>query len=77
MSRGPVEQPLQADARLGAGQRRTWAAVDPTAERQVLTGVLACGIEVVGLLEAARIAVGRAVEHHDGGTGAQLRGRRP
>src|SRR6478609_5177538 len=69
---GAVQQPLQADARLGAREWGTWAAVDTAAEREVLAGVLARRVELVRPLEAARIAVGRAVDHHDGGARTQL-----
>ena len=36
---GAVEQPLEADPRLGPGQRRAGAGVDAAAEREVLAGV--------------------------------------
>ena len=45
---GAVEQPLEPDPGLGAGQRCAGAAVDPTAESQMLARVLALGIEVSG-----------------------------
>ena len=67
---GAVEQPLEPDPGFGAGQRRAGAAVDAAAEGQVLTGVLAVGIERVRILEAARIAVGRPVDHHQRAAGA-------
>ena len=67
---GAVEQPLQSDPGFGAGQRCAGAAVDAAAEGQVLAGVLALGIEGVRILEAARVAVGGPVDHHQRAAGA-------
>ena len=52
------------DARLGARKRRAGARVGAVAERDVLAGVGAVDVELVGVLEAARVAVRGAVEHH-------------
>lgn len=60
--RGTVQQPLDRDSGFGSGQRRAGTAVDATPERQMLAGVLARRVEGVRIVEAARIAVGRAVE---------------
>ena len=67
---GAVEQPLEPDPGLGTRQRSAGAAVDAAAEGQVLAGVLAVGVERVRILEAARIAVGRTVDHHQRAAGA-------
>src|SRR6201991_4348092 len=68
--RGAIEQPLEPDPGFRAGQRGAGAAVDAAAEGQMLTGVLAVGIEGVRILEASRIAVGRPVDHHERAAGA-------
>jgi len=51
--RGAVEQTLEPDPGLGAGQRRAGTAVDSAAEGEVLAGVLAIRVEGVRILEAA------------------------
>ena len=53
----PVEDAFDADPALGPGERRARAGVDAVAERDVLAGVDAVGVELVGALEAARVAV--------------------
>ena len=45
---------------------------DAVPERDVLAGVRAVGLELVGRLEAARVAVRRAGEHHHGGAGGDV-----
>ena len=59
-----VEDALEADARFGARERRARTGVDAVTERDVLPRVRAVDVELVGVLEAAGIAVGGAVEHH-------------
>ena len=68
---GPVQQPFQSDPGLRAGQRCAGAAVNAAAERQVLARVLALGIESVGVLEPARVAVGGPVDHHHRAAGTE------
>ena len=66
MSRHAVEEALDADAGLGAGERRAGARVDAVSEREVLARVGAVDVELGGVVEVARIAVRGAVEHHHG-----------
>src|SRR4051794_35612150 len=68
---GAIQQPLEADAGLRARQRGTGAAVDAATERQVLACVLALGVKRVRILEAPRVAVGRAVDDHQRAPGAE------
>lgn len=56
---GAIEQTLEPDARFGTCQRSAGTTVDAAAEGRVLTGVLAVGIEGVGILEPPRVSVGR------------------
>src|SRR3981081_2218102 len=67
---GPVEQSLEPDPGLGAGQRCTGAAVDSAPEREVLARVLAFGVERVRILETARVTIGGTVDHHQRAAGA-------
>ena len=55
----PVEQALDGDASLRAGERGTRADVRAAAEREVLTRVGALDVEVGRTLEVTRIAVRR------------------
>ena len=72
MSPMPRQQPLDADARLGPGQRATGAGVRPPAEGEVLLGVRAVHAELVRVVEAARVAARGAVQHHDAGAGRDV-----
>src|SRR6478672_8904849 len=67
--RHAVEEALDADAGLGAGQRCAGAGVDAVAEGEMLACIRAFDDEVAGIVEKARVAVGGAVEHHDGRAG--------
>src|SRR6476646_11429190 len=67
---GAIPQAFEADPGLGAGQRRAGAAVDAATEGEVLAGVLAFGVERVGIFEAAWVAIGGPVEHHQRAAGA-------
>src|ERR1700720_4666018 len=66
---GAVQQTLQAHPGFGAGERCAGAAVDAASEGEVLAGVLAVRVEGVRVLETARVAVGGAVDHHQGAAG--------
>src|SRR5436309_10685702 len=68
---GAIQQSLESDAGLRPRERGAWTAVDAATERQVLARVLAFGVEAVRILETARVAVGRAVDHHHRATGAE------
>src|SRR6185312_695885 len=67
-----VEEPLDRDTGLGPGKRGARAAVNAPAERQVLARVLAGGVERVGIIEAARVAISGTVEHHHRFAGAEI-----
>ena len=57
---------------FGPRERRAGTGVDAVAERDVLARVRAVELELVGALEAARVAVGGAVEHHHGRAGRDV-----
>src|SRR6187431_2995660 len=59
-----VEDPLEADAPLDAGERAARARVGTTSEGDVALHVLAVDAELGRALEAPRIAVGGPVEQH-------------
>src|SRR5439155_1671812 len=61
-----VEDALDADAPLGARQRGAGSRMGAAPEGDVLPGVGTLEPELRGALEAARIAVRRAVEQHHG-----------
>src|SRR5262245_64513117 len=67
-----VEDPLEADLRLGAGERAARAGVGAAAEGDVLLAVGAADAELGGGLETPRVAVDRTVQEHDGGAGGDL-----
>ena len=54
------------------GERRAGARVDAVTEGHVLARVDAVDPELVGVVEAARVAVGGAVHHHERGSGREL-----
>src|SRR3954462_11265850 len=63
----PVENPLNADPALHAGERSAGARVDTAAERDVLADVFPVKLELMRVLEAVRIAVrGAGTDHHRG-----------
>src|SRR4029079_15932014 len=59
-----VEQPLDAYPSLRAREWRAGTRVDPVAEREALTRAHTVDDEGIGVLEAARVAIRGAVEHH-------------
>src|SRR4051812_20527291 len=61
-----LEQTFDADVALGPRERRTRTRVHTVPERDVLPGVRAIQPELLGRLEAARVTVRGAVEHHYG-----------
>src|SRR3989442_1523034 len=61
----PIEDPLEADLRLGARERAARAGMVAAAEGDVLLGVGAVDPELGGALETPRVPVGRAVQHHE------------
>ena len=65
MSRCPVEQPLDRDARLRPRQRRSRAGVNAVAEGDVPADVLPGRTELGRALELARVAVGGTVGQED------------
>src|SRR4051794_19265035 len=67
-----VEQRLERDLRLQAGEWRAHAEVDPLAEGEMGAGVAPSDVESVGPSELALIPVGRRVEHADSGPGRDL-----
>ena len=67
-----VEHSLDADACFRTSERRAGAGVDAVPERDVLAGVHPIGSELVGVLEAARVAVGRPGDHHHRGAGGDV-----
>ena len=67
-----VEDALEADPALGAGQRTAGAGVGAPAEGDVGGGVRAVDAELVRALEPAGVAVGGAVEEHQRRAGRDL-----
>jgi hypothetical protein len=65
----PVEDPVEADPRFGARQCLTRTRVDAATERHVIAGVRALDVELVGLVEVARVAIDRARHDHQRGPG--------
>src|SRR5450756_318085 len=65
----PVEQPLDRDAHLRPGKRRSRAGVNAVAEGDVAAYVLPVHPELGRALELARVEVGGAVRQEDLGAG--------
>ena len=68
----PGQESLNADPRLGPGQRPAGTGVWPAPEGQVLLRVGAVDLELRRVLEAAGIATGGAVEDHHRGAGGDV-----
>src|SRR5262245_63121343 len=60
----PREEPLEADARLGAGETGAGTEVLAVTEGDVLPGIDALGIEAFGIGEDVRVAGGGAGHRH-------------
>ena len=68
--RHPVQDALDRDAALDPGKRSARAGVDSAGKGHVLAHVLAAQVELVRVLEPARIPVGGTrQQHHDGAWG--------
>src|SRR5262245_53470482 len=68
----PSQDPLEADARLGAGETRARAEVLAVTEGDIAPGVRTLCIEAVGIFEDARVAVGGADHGHHDRTGRNV-----
>src|SRR5258708_5342544 len=62
--RHPVQDALDRDPALDSGQRRTGAGMHAAGERHVFADVLAVQLELVRVLEPARVTIGRTGQHH-------------
>src|SRR4030095_13738662 len=68
----PIEDPLEADLRLDAGERPARAGMVAAAEGDVLLRVGTVDADLGGAPETPRVPVGRAVQHHERGAGGDL-----
>ena len=71
-ARGALEEPLDREDGLRAGERRPGAGVDAAAEGEVLASVRPRLVERGRVLEDPPVAAGRAVQEHDDGAGREL-----
>src|SRR6516225_5287418 len=63
--RRAVEEPINGDPRLHAGERSPGATMGAAPEREVIPRVGAIDLELRRVRKVAGIPVGRAVEHHE------------